>query len=138
MPGKILRMRCRLFQYVFLAAALAVTGCRTDRAVDPVQDREGLEFFENRIRPVLVERCYKCHSQQFETQRGNLRLDSRAGWLKGGQRGKSIVPGEPEKSPLIRAIRWQDDDFKMPPDKRLSDEQVADFVAWVQRGAPAP
>lgn len=127
----------RLFQYVAVAAALAVMGCRADRSVDPIPDPEGIEFFENRIRPVLVERCYKCHSDQFETKRGNLRLDSRDGWLKGGQRGPSIVADEPQKSPLIQAIRWQDDDFKMPPDKRLSDEQIADFEAWVKRGAPA-
>jgi mono/diheme cytochrome c family protein len=101
-------------------------------------DAEGVEFFEKKIRPILVERCYECHSAEAKKLKGNLRLDSRAAMVKGGDLGPPIVSGDPEKSLLVKAIRWVDEDLKMPPKKRLSEEQVADFVAWVKRGAPYP
>ncbi len=102
-------------------------------------DREGIEFFERKIRPVLVDRCYSCHSAQAEKLKGGLHLDSRAGVLKGGESGDpAVVPGEPDKSLLIRAIRYADEDLKMPPKGRLPREVVADFEAWVKRGAPDP
>jgi cytochrome c553 len=101
-----------------------------------VDDRAGVEFFEGRIRPVLVERCYKCHSAQAEKLKGELRVDSREGILKGGENGAAVVPGDVEKSRLIRAIRYGDEDLKMPPKERLSAKVVADFEAWVKMGAP--
>jgi hypothetical protein len=101
---------------------------------------EGLEFFEKKIRPVLVDRCYGCHSAASEKLKGELRLDTRADLLKGGETGPAIVPGAPEKSLLIRAILHDEDAPKMPPKKadRLSAEQVRDFQAWVKMGAPDP
>src|SRR5262245_15325563 len=85
---------------------------------------EDLEFFENKIRPLLVENCYKCHSAQSEKLKGGLLLDTREGVLKGGETGPAIVPGDPEKSLLIKAVRYTDKDLKMPPkDKKLSDSQ---------------
>ncbi len=101
-------------------------------------DREGLDFFEKKIRPVLVDRCYSCHSAEAKKLKGSLYVDSREGLLKGGETGPSVVPGEPDKSLLIKAITWTDEDLKMPPKGRLSDEVVQDFVAWVKRGAPDP
>src|SRR6185295_10586227 len=101
-------------------------------------DAAGLEFFEKNVRPVLVEKCYSCHSATAEKLKGNLFLDTREGALKGGDLGPSVVPGDPDRSLLIKAIRWADDDLKMPPKKRLPAEQVADFEAWVKRGAPDP
>jgi mono/diheme cytochrome c family protein len=101
-------------------------------------DAAGIEFFEKKIRPVLVDQCYKCHAEG-EKVKGGLLLDTRAGLLKGGDTGPSIVPGEPDKSLLIKAIRYTDEELKMPPkDKKLSAEQIADFEAWVKMGAPDP
>src|SRR5262245_26767311 len=103
---------------------------------------EEFDFFEKRIRPVLVERCYKCHSAQSEKIRGGLLLDTKEGWRKGGESGQpAIVPGQAEQSRLIHAIRYESDDLQMPPPKegkRLSDQQVTAFVAWVNSGAPDP
>lgn len=101
---------------------------------------DGADFFEKHIRPVLVERCYKCHSAQSEKLKGGLRLDSPDGVLKGGENGPVIVPGHPEKSRLIEAIGYQNEDLQMPPPKqgKLSESQIADFVAWVKMGVPDP
>ncbi|MEW6155956.1 MAG: PSD1 and planctomycete cytochrome C domain-containing protein [Verrucomicrobiota bacterium] len=98
-----------------------------------------IEFFEKRIRPVLVERCYRCHSAESEKLKGGLRLDSREGILRGGESGQpAIVPGQPEASLLIEAIRYTNEDLRMPPKERLSETQVEDFAAWVKAGAPMP
>src|SRR5687768_1973503 len=67
-----------------------------------------IEFFEKRVRPVLVQRCYECHSASAKKLKGGLLLDSKEGWRKGGDSGPALVPGEPEKSLLIQAIRWAD------------------------------
>jgi len=100
--------------------------------------RTGEDFFESRIRPVLVKRCFKCHSG--DKREGQLRLDQRVALLKGGQSGKVVLPRDSNGSLLIRAIRRADRDFRMPPDDadRLSAEEVRDFVAWVKMGAPYP
>ena len=104
----------------------------------PPPDKEGLEFFEKKIRPVLIDRCYSCHSAEAKKIKGELYVDSREGLLKGGELGPSLVPGDPDQSLLIKAIRYTDEDLKMPPKGKLSAEVVADFEAWVKRGAPDP
>src|SRR6266496_574605 len=97
------------------------------------------EFFEKRIRPALAEHCYKCHSATSEKVEGGLLLDSHEGILKGGDTGPAIVPGDPEKSLLIEAVRSAEQDLPMPhKDKKLPDAQIADLVAWVKMGAPGP
>jgi hypothetical protein len=97
------------------------------------------QFFENKIRPIFATECYKCHSQQAEKVKGGLLLDTREGVLKGGETGLAVVPGDPEKSLLIKAVRYTDPDLQMPPKgKKLSDEQVADLVTWIRMGAPDP
>src|SRR5438034_7897906 len=75
---------------------------------------EGVEFFEKKIRPLLVENCYQCHSAQSEKVKGGLLLDTREGVLKGGDTGAALVPGDPEKSLLIKAVRHTDKELQMP------------------------
>ena len=97
------------------------------------------EFFESKIRPVLADNCYKCHSQQAEKVKAGLLLDTREGVLKGGESGAAVVPGNPEKSLLIKAVRYTDPDLQMPPKgKKLSATQIADLEAWIKMGAPDP
>lgn len=98
---------------------------------------EGHKFFEERIRPVLVEHCYECHSAEAETVEAKLLLDSRTGMLAGGESGSPIVIGKPDKSMLIHALRFEDD-LEMPPDKPLPDNVIADFAKWIEAGAPDP
>ena len=97
-----------------------------------------LEFFEKRVRPVLSERCYQCHSQQAKKLQGSLLLDSPEGWLAGGDTGPALVPGDPEKSLLIEAVRYGNKDLAMPPTKKLPQAEIDLLVEWVKRGAPAP
>jgi hypothetical protein len=99
---------------------------------------EQLAFFEKKIRPVLAEHCYKCHAVTAEKVRGELFLDSRAGVRRGGANGPIIVPGRPEKSRLIRALRHTDPETAMPPKQKLPEAVIADFEAWVRMGAPDP
>src|SRR5687768_6965700 len=94
-----------------------------------------LEFFEKKIRPLLVKHCYECHGG--EDVEAGLRLDSSQGWLRGGDNGPAIVPGKPDESLLIQAIRYGGD-FEMPPKEKLPDEAIKLFEQWVGRGAPAP
>jgi hypothetical protein len=106
-----------------------------DTKLTPAQ----LEFFESKVRPVLAEHCYKCHSAKAEKVKGGLRLDSRDALLAGGNSGPAIVPGDPEKSLLIKAVGYGDPDLQMPPKgEKLSDTHVANLVAWVKMGAPDP
>ena len=76
---------------------------------------EGIEFFENNIRPVLVQNCYKCHSEEAGKAKGELLLDTRAGVLKGGEAGSAIIPGNPKDSILMKAVLYESDDLQMPP-----------------------
>jgi len=119
----------------FLCPLLALL-CTSARAAAEPNPR-GVDFFEKKIRPVLVEHCYACHSKQARKVRGGLLLDSRDGWRDGGDSGPVIVPGHPGKSLLIKALR-QDGDLAMPPQKKLSATVVADFVRWIEMGAPDP
>ncbi|MEQ1826261.1 MAG: DUF1549 domain-containing protein [Pirellula sp.] len=97
---------------------------------------EQLEFFEKKIRPVLVEHCYECHAAGAKIVQAGLRVDHRAGLLKGGDSGPSIVPNEPARSPILKAMRYED--AEMPPKGKLADSIIADFQAWIAMGAPDP
>ena len=101
-------------------------------------DAAGIEFFEKKVRPVLVEACASCHSGSAKKIKGGLLLDTPEGILKGGDTGPSVVPGKPEASLLLKAVRWQDPELQMPPKKRLPEAAVADLVTWVSMGAPRP
>jgi cytochrome c553 len=101
--------------------------------------REGLEFFEKKIRPALAGNCYACHSENGKKARGGLLLDSIEAMLKGGASGQpAIIPGDPEKSLLIKAIRYTDAKLQMPMGGKLPDQVIKDFEDWVKMGAPAP
>ncbi|MEN9637920.1 MAG: hypothetical protein RL077_6324 [Verrucomicrobiota bacterium] len=115
--------------------ALVLLPLATLRAAEPTAEQTVL--FENKIRPILVEHCYECHSAD-KKQKGNLLLDTAAATLKGGDTGPAVVPGDPVKSLLLKAVKWEDKDFQMPPKKKLSDAQIADFEAWIKAGAPDP
>ena len=103
---------------------------------DSLPTAEQVRFFESAVRPVLVEHCDKCHGPA--KQWNGLRLDSREAILRGGDSGPAIVPGQPDKSLLIRAVRQIDDELKMPAESKLTERQIADLVKWVEMGAPFP
>ncbi len=105
-------------------------------AAEPARDQ--VDFFERKIRPVLVERCYECHSTSAKKSKGGLVLDTRAGVIKGGDAGPAIIPGDPDKSKLIEAVRYKNRDLQMPPKSPLSPDQVRDLEQWVKLGAPDP
>jgi hypothetical protein len=104
------------------------------------EDPASVAFFEQKIRPVLVDQCYECHSTKAKKLKSGLYLDSKAGWKKGGESGKAIiVPGKPEESLLLRSIRHTEVDLEMPPKKpKLPDTVLADFAAWIKAGAVDP
>jgi hypothetical protein len=97
-----------------------------------------LEFFEKRIRPILVDNCYKCHSAAADRSRGGLQVDTGAALLNGGDNGASIVAGDPDRSLLIKALKYGDPDLEMPPDGKLPDYVIRDFETWIRNGAPDP
>ncbi|MFM7056359.1 MAG: DUF1553 domain-containing protein [Planctomycetota bacterium] len=95
-------------------------------------------FFESRIRPVLVEHCYECHSQQANSIKGGLSLDTRQAVAAGGDSGKVVIPGKPEDSLLLESVRYTNPGLQMPPKGRLTDAQIADIERWIKLGAPDP
>lgn len=114
--------------------------CAMLAAEEPAQEQrptaEQLQFFETNIRPLFVEHCFKCHGQK--KQWAGLRLDSREALLRGGESGAAIIPGKPDESLLIRAVRHADDDLTMPPEEMLTSRQIAALVRWVEMNAPYP
>jgi Protein of unknown function (DUF1549)/Protein of unknown function (DUF1553)/Planctomycete cytochrome C len=118
-----------------MAAFLVMTCCATASAAESPADRE---FFERKVRPLLVERCHSCHSTAAKKQKGGLRLDSAAAVLKGGQSGPAVIVGEPEKSRLIEAVRYGNKELLMPPRGKLSEKDVAILEEWIRRGVPFP
>src|SRR5947209_3734379 len=121
---------------ITLTAAALAFFCGASRAADTAAASP--DFFERKIRPALVEHCYKCHSATSEKLKGKLRVDARAALLKGGESGAAVVPGNLEKSLLIEAVLYTNQDLQMPPEYKLADGVVADLKAWVQAGAPWP
>lgn len=101
-------------------------------------EEEAAKLFRERIQPMLKENCYRCHGPEKDPPESNLRLDSREQMLKGGDQGPAVVPGEPEKSLMWQAIRYEMDDLKMPPDRRLDDDLIEDVARWIRGGAPFP
>lgn len=100
-----------------------------------------LKFFESKIRPVLIDKCYRCHSDSAKSLGGGLRVDSRDGLLRGGDSGPAVEPGEPDDSLLIEALRYEDPNYAMPPKNAggpLPAEVVRDFEEWIRRGLPDP
>ncbi|QDU60394.1 Planctomycete cytochrome C [Planctomycetes bacterium Pan216] len=103
----------------------------------PLSD-DDVTFFEQHIRPLLITHCYDCHSEDSGEMAGELLLDRREGWSKGGTGGPAIVPSHPEKSLLMRAVRYTDSELKMPPEDKLSATEIAHLEEWIRRGAKDP
>lgn len=132
-----MRMRFGMAQTWMTCVLAAVTQGADVR----LPSREELAFFESSIRPVLIDRCYKCHSDAEGKSKGGLTLDTREGIRRGGESGPAVVPGNLDRSVLIQAIRYTDKETAMPPVKqggKLPDKVIQDFEKWVKMGAPDP
>jgi cytochrome c553 len=127
--------RPRLFDVLGFAVLNAAT--LTASAQTPPRHDAAVEFFEKRVRPVLVGNCYTCHSADTNSK-GGLRVDDRNGLLQGGNSGPAVVPGKPDESLLLLAVRHDEGAPKMPPKKHLSSDQVADLTTWIKDGAAWP
>ncbi|MBL9117483.1 MAG: PSD1 domain-containing protein [Verrucomicrobiaceae bacterium] len=124
-------------RFLFFPALAAVT----TPAAEPHGDftPEQLAFFEKNIRPVLISKCYDCHSASAKKLKGGLVLDTREGTLMGGESGHpGVVPGDPTSSSIYEALLWTNDDMQMPPKERLPADVVANFKKWIEMGAPDP
>ena len=131
----MLSLRHTTLAFSLLASAFAVA------AEEAQPSKEGLEFYEKNIRPILIDRCYECHSAEKNSSKGGLILDSRDGAYMGGDEGPAVVPGDLEKSLLVKAVQYTDPEFSMPPRKtggKLPDEKIALLEEWVKMGAPMP
>ena len=121
------KLLCRIsLSFVFLLSQLAgIADQKTD-------------FFEKKIRPVLSNNCYECHSAKSKSLKAGLLLDRKAGWERGGKNGAVIIPGKPSKSILMNALRYNNHDLQMPPSGKLSESVLADFEKWISMGAEDP
>ncbi len=127
----------RRMSFLLGLVAVVVNGLHGNPSLSQDVPEGSLEFFEKQVRPLLVKRCYECHSG--EKTKGGLALDSRAGWQKGGDSGPVIVAGKPDESPLIDAINYRS--VEMPPKEKggkLSEAEIAVLTQWVRLGAPDP
>ena len=127
-----LSLHCR----VCLMIAIVIARGPSSGAEEPLNDRE-LAFFESSVRPLLVENCYECHSQQFDESSGGLRLDTAAAMTKGGISGPALVAGDPERSLIMNVVSY-DGEMQMPPDGKLDDDSIALLRQWIKIGAPDP
>jgi len=119
-----------------LAGMIAALLCTSIGDTLQAEDAKKLEFFETRIRPILVEHCYECHSVGAKEVKGSLVVDTAAGLLKGGDSGTSLVPGKSGESLLLEALRYES--IEMPPAGRLPESVIDDFEKWIEMGAPDP
>ncbi|MEZ6062699.1 MAG: PSD1 and planctomycete cytochrome C domain-containing protein [Planctomycetaceae bacterium] len=127
----------RLFFATLFVTCIVVSAASTVVA-DDVESAEQIAYFEKHVRPLLIQRCYECHSKNSDTADGGLLLDTKSGWVTGGDQGAAIVPGDVEASLLIRAVRYSDPDLRMPPSAALPAEEVAYLERWVAMGAIDP
>lgn len=122
----------------FCLAAVSLLG-QFSASADDAPAEGGVRFFETRIRPVLVEHCYECHSAESGKAKGGLVVDTREGLLHGGEGGAAVVPGDVVKSRLLAAVKHLEADLEMPPKKpKLPAGVIADLEAWIKAGAPDP
>ncbi|CAN5436034.1 PSD1 and planctomycete cytochrome C domain-containing protein [soil metagenome] len=119
-----------------LLLLLSLVLCTTSRAFAQTPNSADVEFFEKSVRPLLHDNCQSCHGPT--KQKGKLRLDSREAILRGGDTGPAVVPGHPERSLLIKAIGYGDDDLRMPPRSKLAPQQIATLTRWIERGLAWP
>ncbi len=113
-----------------------VSGFWVATASEPSPDQ--LAFFEGKVRPLLVKHCYECHSSEAQKLKGGLLLDSKEGWMAGGDSGEAIEPGNPNESRLMESVRYQNSNLQMPPKYRLSEAEISILESWVKMGAPDP
>jgi hypothetical protein len=122
-------------RWVLAIATLAVFGAVTPRVQSEDSDAAKIDFFRKKVEPVLKEHCFECHSRKADEVKGDLLLDSQAALAKGGANGPAVVPGDVDASFLIRAIRYTEDDYKMPPRGKLDDDVIRDLEKWIKDGA---
>ncbi|MBL9142538.1 MAG: PSD1 domain-containing protein [Verrucomicrobiaceae bacterium] len=108
------------------------------RGLHAAEPADGIAFFEKNVRPVLISRCYECHSHEKNKIKGGLAMDSKEALLKGGDAGPGLVPGDPDKSKIVEAIRYENQDLQMPPKAPLPASERAAIEAWIKMGAPDP
>ena len=130
-------MRCSLWLLSLSVASIAYTLLSAPIAAAAEPDPSALEFFEKEVRPILVSRCYDCHSSKNEEPKGGLRVDSLAALTKGGETGPGVVPGKPKDSLLIDAVNYGDL-YQMPPKGKMPAAEIATLTKWVEMGAPWP
>ncbi|MDP6795392.1 MAG: DUF1549 domain-containing protein, partial [Verrucomicrobiota bacterium] len=118
-------------------AALGLSWAASPAALATAEP-EGIEFFENHIRPLLVQNCYKCHSAEADKAKGELLLDTRDGIRRGGDSGPAMIPGDPKASLLLKAVSYENDDLQMPPKNKLQDIEIEKLTQWIEMGAPDP
>ncbi|WP_165218915.1 PSD1 and planctomycete cytochrome C domain-containing protein [Aquisphaera insulae] len=126
----------------WLPAILAIVplgppSARAEVAPASASPEKKVEFFEKKIRPILVSQCHTCHSAETNSK-GGLRVDDRNGLVQGGNSGSAVVPGKPDESLLLQAVRHADDAPKMPPKSKLTDAEIADLARWIEDGAAWP
>ncbi len=124
-----------LLSVVFAVLILGQTRVSASQGV--AASPEDIDFFESKVRPLLIQRCYECHSHEKKIK-GGLALDSKPGWQTGGDNGPVIVPGDLGKSLLIKAVHYRDADFEMPPKGKLPASEIAILEQWIKLGAPDP
>lgn len=101
-------------------------------------EKRGLELYTKKIKPLLMDKCYKCHSYKHDRFENGLSVEKREDLINGGDRGAAIEPGEPEESLLIDALNYERDDLQMPPDGKLDDKDIDAIKEWIRLGAPFP
>jgi hypothetical protein len=115
-----------------------IQAAETANSTPPKFTPNQIEFYQQKVQPILADNCFKCHSHQAEKIKGSLVIDSREGLLQGGDTGPAAQPGEPDASLLIKAVRRLDENLQMPPKKTLAEEQIALLAEWIKMGAPYP
>ena len=122
--------------YLLICSFALLNGIAVATATEPSPDQ--LAFFEGKVRPLLIKHCYECHSTETKKLKGGLLLDSKEGWMAGGDSGEAIEPGNPNESRLIESVRYKNSHLQMPPKYQLSEAEISVLERWVQMGAPDP
>ena len=130
-------MASRQLTHVFVILLGALATCAASGSARAQGAVDGVAFFEQKIRPLLVSRCYECHSAGAKKIKGDLLLDTKAGWSRGGENGPPIVPGKPDESLLVKAVRYEHE-LRMPPKGKLPQAEIEALVQWIKIGAPDP
>jgi hypothetical protein len=134
----MMRRKTRMDDTIGAGVALLIVCGTAVLAAEPQSGPAGVDYFESKVRPVLVEHCYKCHSAQSKSLKGGLRLDGVVEMRKGGDTGPAVVPGDLEASLLVKAVLYDDELLRMPPKGKLPEGEIAALAQWVKHGAVGP